>query len=135
MKVPAGAVQSFAIGINDKGHVVGYWRTPDSDRWIGFLNKGKKKQVILEVDEGDTRPYFINNAGDVIGETGGEFFYWRKGAFTPIDQPDGASSWQITGFNNQGKIVGFYFDTNGRAVAFIGTPEKKGKKPRKPQQQ
>ena len=135
VKEPFGAVQSFATGINDKGHVVGYWRGPDSARRIGFLNVGKK-QLILEADDGDTLPYFINNSGIVIGEVaGGEFFHWRKGNFTPINRPESASSWEITGFNSQGKIVGFYFDSDGQAVGFIGIPEGKGKKPRQPRQQ
>lgn len=137
VRVPPGTIRSTAMDINDKGQIVGFFQ-PDEDSLIrGFLVSRKKTTVITfpddpDVTQGSVNPVFINNRGAIIIVSEAGFFsLYRKGKFTPIEPPAGVvnNDWDITGFNDTGQIVGWYFNGEG-TTAFIGTPQGKGKRKR-----
>jgi hypothetical protein len=57
---------------------------------------------------------------DAAGATHG--FLLSHGHYTTLDDPAGTAGTYAEGMNDQGDIVGFYFDTNGLAHGFLATP-------------
>ena len=126
VRVPADVSGSaVATDINDKAQVVG-WYESGTGR-VGFLSGGKKTTAIQQ-GEAPTELYFINDHGIVLGK-GFDWFLWRKGKFTAhrlLDHPEfGApdtTGARVTGFNNDGTVVG-WIPTNDPGVSgFVGNP-------------
>ena len=127
-------------GINEAGQVVGLFS--DSTGTHGFLNTGG---TLTTVDDPDatvsngtsaTEAYGINNAGQIVGIFLGPG-YWNgfldtNGTFTTITDPSayfnpgpgggftGGGTF-ATGINNNGQIVGYYFDVTGTRFGYVDT--------------
>jgi probable HAF family extracellular repeat protein len=105
-----GATQSFAIGINTAGQVVGSFY--DATAWHGFVKDGATFTPIDGPGAIYTQAYRINDSGQIVGmfsDTGGNLHgFVKDGAtFTPIDVP-GATYTEAWGINDSGQIVGLF---------------------------
>ena len=67
-----------------------------------------------------TRPYGINNAGNVVGSYDNQHgFLYHNGTYTTFDDPLGVNGTVAQGINDNGLIVGFYADANNKHHGFI----------------
>jgi probable HAF family extracellular repeat protein len=117
--VPAPVPDTYALGINDSGQVVGYYTSNAGDR--GFLYTAGSFTTINVPGAIGTRAYGINDSGQIVGLAGNHgFLLDTASSFTTIDVP-GAASTYATGINNSGQIVGSYFSFGGPNHGFLYT--------------
>jgi len=127
-----GASDTYALGINESGTVVGYWDLLDANGNLLADHGFKWKDgVFSEVDfpgSTDTAVFGINARGDLVG-------VWDSGLTSPVshgfvcpkgqqcfsfDVPvAGAVLTQADDINAHGEIAGVYLDVNGVAHAFL----------------
>jgi len=117
----AGFSDSYALGINGHGQVVGYASTPDSTQAArGFITGPDGVGMTdLGVTQGGvfSQAFGVNNAGQVAGASG-DLDTWTFKAFTsdasgaPLRElatPGGAGAISVgDAINNAGQVVGFY---------------------------
>jgi probable HAF family extracellular repeat protein len=118
-----GASDSWALGINSSGQVVGYGHlvpAPDS----GWLLSQGTYTLLMVPGATITRAFGINAAGQVVGgyfdtnvnPLGG--FLYSGGSYTLLNVP-GSRSTTAVGINASGQIVGYYSDPNGQEYGFL----------------
>ncbi len=119
-----GSSGTQAIGINDKGDVVGLYLDSGSVQH-GFLKKGKKYTSIDVTGDTSTEAWGINNAGQMavfaINSSGSyEGFVYNGKTFKKISDPNaGTSGTIVRDVNNKGDVAGAYFDSSGSEVGFL----------------
>jgi len=102
--------ESYATGINNKGHVVGYSRASGSDIWRGFIWKDGSLTDIGSLGY-DTWAFAVNDSDEVTGhsivslETEQHAFRWENGTMTDLGTLGGNVSYGYA-INNSGAIVG-----------------------------
>jgi hypothetical protein len=122
-----GALGTIATGINNEGTVVGFY-FDSSGGANGFAeNSGVFSKIAAPSALNGTFVTGINDAGTMVGYyyagapgSGPYGFVYSAGIFTTIDPPGAAhaasngvvGSW-AEGINNNGAIVGYYYDSNG----------------------
>ena len=130
-----GAHGTVANGMNNRGHIVGffYGDTPETAEPRGFVKKGKKFKAVDAPFPGtyNTSVNGINNAGDMVGtfsstELGFGSFVRVKGQFIELVFPSAFSTIALA-INNRGQIAGFFSDSQG-THGFIATPAKNCKR-------
>ena len=105
---------TVAMGINDKGNIVGYYYFDNSDRAKGFIfSNGNYTTIDDPLGVGGTFALGINNKDEVVG-----FYYdslhrqngflFSNGNYTTLDDPLGLNGTYATGINDASKIVGYY---------------------------
>ena len=113
-----------ALGLNDRGQVVGGTINLAAGRLSGFL---LDKGVYARIDFPGalaTNALDINNRGQIAGiyadadRTTHAFLRDQDGVYTTIDVP-GASVTFPFGINNRGHVVGFYMDANQVRHGFL----------------
>ncbi|MCX6592820.1 MAG: hypothetical protein NTZ56_14960 [Acidobacteria bacterium] len=121
-----GAETTLLRGLNDDGELVGsYFGTGTSPIWgQGFLLRGKDSFTTISYPLKDPKSYFsgsipfdVNNRGDVVGvffdgDSLGHGFLRKDGHYFPVNYP-GAITTSVLGINDQGQLVGGYFDETG----------------------
>jgi len=112
-----------AIGINDKGDVVGLYLDSSSVQH-GFVKKGAKYTTIDVSGGTSSEAWGINDKGQIavfaLGSSGYESFIYNGKTFKPISDPNaGTSGTIIRDVNDKGDAAGAYFDTNGFEVGFL----------------
>ena len=115
------AYYTIANGINDRGQIVGWYKTSDMNQYYGFVYSGGKYTALDEPLAGSSLAFIyaqgINDKGQVVGlyrdvsETIHGFLY-SNDKYTTIDVPL-ASKTVAYGINNKGQIVGSYNDNSG----------------------
>lgn len=117
----AGFSDSYALGVNGSGQVVGYASTPDSSQPAhGFITGPDGVGIAdLGVTQGGvfSQAFGVNNAGQVAGASG-DLDTWVVKAFTSdangaalrdLSTPDGAGTISVGGaINSAGQVAGFY---------------------------
>ncbi len=130
---PPGAALTYPADINERGEVVGIYRTVDMKR-LGFLREPDGE--LLDINFPPplpattvfmTFPQAINNLGDIVGfyalKPGfPQGFLLRKGSYTPIDVPDAIHT-VVYGIDETGVMVGSFKDGTG-VHGFIRIPKK-----------
>jgi hypothetical protein len=112
-----------AIGINDKGYVVGFYL--DSGKvQHGFVKKGSKYTTIDVSGDTNTTVWGINNKGQMAvfatGSTGYDSFIYNGKTFKKISDPNaGTSGTIIRNVNGNGDAAGAYFNSSGQEVGFL----------------
>jgi hypothetical protein len=114
----AGAVDSFAIGINNAGDIVGCWDMGGNGYpTAGFeLIGGAYTTLPQYPGQTYTCPTAINNNGDIVGYylptnfDSGYGFLLRSGTYTTIQVP-GAALTEVYGITDSGEMAGFYCPT------------------------
>jgi hypothetical protein len=112
-----------ALGINDKGEVVGLY-LDSTNVQHGFMKKGAKYTSIDVTGGTSSEAWGINNSGQIavfaIGSTGYESFIYNGKTFKQISDPNaGTSGTIIRDVNNKGDATGAYFDSSGFEVGFL----------------
>jgi hypothetical protein len=119
-----GSSSTDAIGINDKGDVVGLY-VDSSGVQHGFVKKGSKYTSIDVTGGTDTEAWGINNSGQMtvfaISSAGGyESFIYNGKTFKKVSDPNAGTSGTIArDVNNKGDVVGVYFDSSGDEIGFL----------------
>jgi probable HAF family extracellular repeat protein len=109
-----GYASSVALGINDKGQVVGYVSTGS-----GF-NGGTSQAFLWEnghvtlLGERGSRAIGINNQGQVIGESPDvdgttHGYIWQDGQTTDLGTLPGFQFGRVSAINNKGQVAGTVF--------------------------
>jgi hypothetical protein len=112
-----------ALGINDKGVVVGLY-LDSANAQHGFMKKGAKYTSIDVSGGTSSEAWGINNSGQItvfaLGSTGYESFIYNGKTFKPISDPNAGTSGTIARIiNNKGDVAGAYFDSSGFEVGFL----------------
>jgi probable HAF family extracellular repeat protein len=122
--------QYFAKGINNTGHIVGYRQPASSNQRAFIYFNGDMQDLLMDGSEAND----INDAGQVVGMSGGEAFLWRDGVRLGLGYlpPVGywSSSWAYA-INEGGQVVGgsyaglniyhAFLWTNGIGMQDLGT--------------
>ena len=120
---------TYAYGINDAGQIVGSVTGYDDNYEYGFLY-ANGKLTLINAPGGSYVVKGINNATQIVGNSGRGGFLFSNGVFSPVNLPDGSNIITANGINNLGQIVGLgfyqgmaqgYVDTNG-AFTFFNFP-------------
>jgi hypothetical protein len=113
-----------AMGINDKGDVVGLY-LDSANAQHGFVKKGTK-YTSIDVSGGSlTEAWGINDSGQItvfaVSSAGGyESFLYNGKTFKPVSDPNAGATGTIARIvNNKGDVAGAYFDSNGFEVGFL----------------
>lgn len=127
---PPGSTLTYPADINERGEVVGLYRTPDSRK--GFLRsaEGRPKDIVMPAPaQGGsvflTFPQAINNSGDIVGFYAlvpglPRGFLLSRGVYTRIDVP-GSLDTVVYGIDETGVMVGTFKDEQG-VHGFIRIP-------------
>ena len=122
----AGARETYPLGINDNGEIVGYSDT-NPNLTHGFYRSANGQFTTIDVpnalatvtfeinDAGQITGYYVDASGNVHG------FVETRGQFRNLDVP-GAASTVATAINNLGVVAGEYFDSAGLRHGFVATP-------------
>ena len=124
--VPGAVTQTFPLGINNRGQIVGYY--DDAGGVHGFLRQrdGSYSGVDVPGAKG-TEAFEINDRGQIVGiysETASSDFSRGRGfllgrrQLIRIDVP-GALKTEAAGVNNRGQVVGDYIDAGGGFHGFL----------------
>ena len=122
--LPATNQNSQATGINDSGHVVGFY-LPTAATSIGFLDLGGVISTIDPFGSSFTQALGINNRDMIVGfytdANGVQHGYTdQNGSFSSFDPP-GSVNTTINGVNDLGQLVGFA-TIGDNVVGFIASP-------------
>jgi len=113
-----------AIGINDKGDVVGLYLDSGSVQH-GFVKKGSKYTSIDVAGDTTTEAWGINNAGQItvfaLNSVGTyESFLYNGKTFKKIIDPNAGATGTIARIvNNKGDVAGAYFNSSGSEIGFL----------------
>ena len=125
----SGVLETQAIGINNRGQIVGNYITSGGLEQ-GFLDdRGAFSSIVAPFPGTDqTLAFKINDKGQIVGiyhniVTGAHGFVDDNGKFSPIDVPfSGAHDTSPLGINNRDQIVGAYVDAGGIIHGFLAGP-------------
>lgn len=113
-----------AMGINDKGDIVGLYLDSASVQH-GFVKKGTKYTRIDVSGDTTTEAWGINNSGQIIvfalSPTGTyQSFIYNGKTFKPISDPNAGTTGTIARIiNNKGDVAGAYFDSANNEIGFL----------------
>jgi hypothetical protein len=118
------ATKTQAIGINDKGDVVGLY-VDSSGLQHGFVKKGAKYTSIDVTGDTSAEAWGINNQGQIAvfalnSANGYDSFLYNGKSFKKISDPNAGATGTIARIvNNKGDVAGAYFDSSGHEVGFL----------------
>ena len=113
-----------AMGINDKGDVVGFYLDSASTQH-GFVKKGAKYTSFDVSGDTTTTPWGINNNGQIAVfalSTAGtyESFVYNGTTFKKVVDPNAGTTGTIVRIiNNKGDVAGAYFDSSNNEIGFL----------------
>lgn len=110
-----GGTNSFATGVNDSGHVVGYWNTL-TNGIHAFLYTNNAVTDLGQVSGTNAFALSINALGDIAGfmemTNGVTAFLYSNGSFTNLGPLGGINSFAYS-LNTNIQIAGYIETTNG----------------------
>lgn len=126
---PLGVYGTFALGLNDRGDIVGGYYDSTGVHHGFLLRHGAYTSIdVPNSVQGSTDVLDINAQGDIVGNytdrNGIEHgFLLRQGTYTSFDDPlaasgpnGGTAAWRI---NARGDILGVYADSTGTLHGFL----------------
>ena len=109
----------YAWDINERRQVAGTARRPMGSFCVyAFVWEGGTLTDLSDGTSCGSRAYAINDAGQVVGISGGRAVLWDHGATTDLGTL-GADESQAADINNLGQIVGTRFLESGLRLAFL----------------
>ena len=122
-----GGEHAAARGINDRGQIILTSYSSGTGLTRAFLVDGDQAIALgSPTRAGGVHAEALNNHGDVIGDSNGAPFLWRKGEMTdirPLIPPQVALTViAATDINDWGAIVGYGYDLNGNSRGFLLEP-------------
>lgn len=117
-----GGFSSVAEDVNDRGWVVGWSGVGHSEEiQHAFLWRPGGRMIDLGTLPGDdsSAALFINNAGQVVGQSGDRAFLWQNGRMTVIAARHSRAI-DPAGINANGEVVGTV-ETKNSSRAFVWT--------------
>jgi probable HAF family extracellular repeat protein len=130
LEVPGATVETAAVGINNRGQIVGGARgggVPDrgflrdaGGRYITFRFPGARSSLAQKLnDRGQVTGLYSNTTDDPRdGADLAGFLRDARGRYTRIAVP-GARTTTAVGVNNRGQVVGQYQDANGLYHGYV----------------
>ena len=116
----ADQAATTANGVNDHGEIAGTLTRTNGQVTGFFRNAQGIFTDIIAPDSVLTRPFSLNNNGDVVGQYRSNdssqtrhAFIWNNGTFSTITPP-GASGTTAIGINDSGHVVGTFVNASGR---------------------
>ena len=110
-----------ALSINESGQVVGYSTAADGSVHMVLWANGTVRDLWRLPASG---PYpsraVINDAGQVVGSSGGEAFFWSNAQLYPLGSLGGGGT-QVVDMNEAGSVVGTSIALTGEQHAFVWT--------------
>jgi Ca2+-binding RTX toxin-like protein len=144
-------INDAGVIVGDYGHNVGLQGFDVPATAFGFVyDHGTFTNIVDPDAPNGTDPYYsgitgvtgINDSNEIVGyytdpNTGDHGFIDINGTFTTIDDPnaryasapgaalgnEGRYGTVITGVNNNGEVVGYYYDSNGQVQGFAADPD------------
>jgi hypothetical protein len=113
-----------AIGINDKGDVVGLY-LDSAGVQHGYVKTGSKYKSIDVTGDTSSEAWDINNSGQIavfaLNSLGGyDSFIYNGKTFKKVSDPNGGSTGTIIrSVNNKGDAAGAYFNSSSQEVGFL----------------
>jgi probable HAF family extracellular repeat protein len=109
---------TVALGINNKGQVVGYYFDVNGDQHGFLYADGNYTTIDHPQGAGHTAATDINNSGEIVGYYGDNLhnnaqhgFVYDSGTYTTLDDPSGVDT-IATGITEPGTIVGHYLTSS-----------------------
>ena len=119
------AVETFPVGVNDSGTVVGFYYDAANGRH-SFLYKDGVFTTLVAPSATDTEVVGINNSGTVVGYSNGstayQSFLYNDGIFTTFNMsglPSGIYQVLPSGINDNDAIIGTYADAGANVHGFL----------------
>jgi hypothetical protein len=125
--LPAGILNSQAVGINNAGTVSGFYEDAGGV-FHGFVLTSSDVLTTLNYPGAmDTQAAGISNTGEVTGfyidSLGGMHgFTYSGGIWQTVDNPSGVGTTTLNGVNDLGQLVGFYVNGSDQTIGFVATP-------------
>jgi hypothetical protein len=129
--IALGGNPSLAVtGINDNNEVCGFYTSTKTGNMVGFVRNATGGVVThFTVPKSKTTQLLgINNEGIAVGwyEGAGHvpiglYYQPSTGAWTKVEDPNGAQGTVVNGINNKGQLVGFYIDAAGNFHGMLVT--------------
>ena len=126
-----GGYNSYAYGVNDSGEVIGSssgsFTTSRLEEHAFLYQNGKMLDLgVLSLSNafGSSQAFGINNAGDVVGDSGDPFLYHNGQMYDLFSLASDGNNWTngaAYAINDSGQIVGSAYH-NGYLTNFIATP-------------
>lgn len=124
--LPAGIMDSQAVGINGAGTVVGFY-IDSAGNTHGFILIGTTATTLDYPGATFTQAFGINNNGEIVGiyvdsSMVQHGFTYQGGMWKTVDDPLGVGTTLINGLNDKGQLVGFYVDNMDNTLGFVANP-------------
>jgi probable HAF family extracellular repeat protein len=120
-----GSFGTELFGVNDAGQIVGVYLDSVGGSHPFLYSNGSFIPIVLPSNLQGSYVTGINNRGEIVGYGGNGIYYEsfldNNGTFTTFSLP-GSYGTEAMGINDEGQIVGSYFDSQGGHHAFLATP-------------
>ena len=115
----SSSIGTVANGVNNNGVVVGYYYD-SSNVQHGFMYSGGLYLAVNRPGASATALNGINKAGQIVGQSSIGSFLYSGGSYSSISDPlAGSQGTFAEGINDQGQIVGYYYDSSNVEHGFI----------------
>jgi probable HAF family extracellular repeat protein len=118
---PLAPTNTYAVGINNLGQVVGEYQTDAGS--APYVYGNGTYSTLPPVTDAHLAPRGINDLGQVVGwqlsaSGGSQGFLYSNGNYTAFSAPLGTSTY-AQGINDLGQIVGYYRNSAGGLDTFL----------------
>ena len=119
ISLPAGSINSDALGLNNRGHIIGVGLNLTTSQRQGFLYFDNKLHMLLG---SQAKPWAINDADEVVGESKlpgkaiSSAVLWKNQSAIELG---GCCGGMATGINRHAQVIGNVYDETGQYHAFL----------------
>jgi uncharacterized membrane protein len=115
---PPGALASYAVALNHKGEVAGYYVDQNAS-YRGFIRKANGTFLSFGAGKEKFSVSDMNESGDVTGQSGSHGFLRKAdGTIIKFDPPNSKRT-EPYAINNNGEIAGTFFNKKNAVRGFL----------------